>query len=611
MSIQSSKDLTTLDFESIKTNLKEYLKSQKIFQDYDFEGSNINVLLDVLAYNTNLNSFYLNMIASEMFLDSAQLRDSIVSHAKELNYLPRSFRSASATVDIEFEALNLTNSSLENTGGIVIPRGTTFTGTGEGRNFTFVTNENIAVNDTLEAGENNLQYIARDVDIYEGNYVSDTYVVNNSNPVRYLITNKTVDTNSVGVTVIEDNGENTYSYFRVDSLFELDSQSPVFFIQAAENDSYEIIFGDSIIGRPPKDRSVIIIEYRKSNGELPNGIRKFYINDDNISGVNVTGVITREIARGGSIPESTSSIKLNAPRAFTTQERAVTPSDYEVLLKKQFSEINAVSAYGGEEASPPQFGKVIIAVDLKTTDSLPPSRAREYTNYIRPRSPLSIDPVFVTPEYMYVDVHTRVKYNINQTSLSIKDIQSIVLSAIQDYNYVFLNGFNKTLYLSRLKAAIDNSQIAIVSNDTRLRVIREFRPLINRTENYTIDFDMPLRNDIATISNRRFNNEEPTITSTTFYHRGLPCTIEDNGSGVLRIMKKDVSLNQSIALEEIGNVDYEKGLLELTRFSPQLVQNEFIGMYAKTRFSDVASQRRTILGIRDRNIRVEAEQVRI
>ena len=412
------------------------MQAQDVFKDYDFDASNISVLLDVLAYNTSLNAFYLNMISNEMFLDTALQRDSIISHAKELNYLPRSFRSAVATVDI-----NLTSTSED--ASILLARGSTFTGTLGNRNFTFSLPENVQALSTATQGV----FKAEDVLIYEGDYTSDSYVVNDQNPARYLITNKTVDTNSLRVTVIEDNGAETISYVIRDSLFNIESDDSVFFLQAAENDTYEVTFGDGIIGRKPKNNSVVLIEYRTSNGELPNGIGKF-VSDDTISGATVTSVVTKSKASGGSVPESLTSIKFNAPRAFSTQERVVTAEDYSTLLKTNFSEINDVIAFGGEIADPPQFGKVIVSVDLKNTDELPESFKQRYRSFIKPRSPLSIDPVFIRPDYTYVTVDSLVKYDINRTSLNIDDIKSLVLSSIQSFNNENINGFGKTLRYS-------------------------------------------------------------------------------------------------------------------------------------------------------------------
>ena len=594
MADNSSRDLTTLDFETVKDNLKEYLKSQDIFKDYDFEASNINVLLDVLAYNTNINSFYLNMIANEMFLDSALLRDSVVSHAKELNYLPRSFRSAAANVNITIT--DPVSSS------VTIPRGTTFTGTAGTRNFTFTTSENISV------GGSEGIFFANNVLIYEGDYAQDSYVVDYQNETKYQISNKTVDTNSIIVSVIEDNGENILTYQRAETLFGLDSQSQVFFIQPSENETYEIVFGDGVIGRRPKDRSIVVIEYRACNGELPNGIRTFVVDGDIDQSTSVA-VATNSPASGGAIPESLTSIKQNAPRAFTTQERVVTTDDYETLLKTNFSEVNAVSAYGGEEAVPPQFGKVIIAVDLKTTDELPPSRRIAYRNFIKPRSPLSIDPVFVSPDFTYVQVNTNVKYSINDTSLSQSDIESIVASTIQNFNIVNLNGFNKTLFYSNLVSSIDGSQAAIVSNDTELFAVKLFEPFVGQSRNYDIDFGMSLNDIIGQLAETRPNNEISVLRSTPFFFNGVECFLEDDGNGLMRIMTNQQEARSLI--RETGTVDYQSGLVKLENFRPQSIVGQQIELRARTLERDITSQRRTILSIRDTDINVSVEQVRV
>lgn len=594
MATNSSRDLTTLDFESVKDNLKEYLKAQDIFKDYDFEASNINVLLDVLAYNTNLNAFYLNMIANEMFLDSALLRDSIVSHAKELNYLPRSFRSAVANVNITIE------DSISSS--VLIPRGTTFTGTAGNRNFTFVTAENISV------GGSNGVFVANNVLLYEGDYTQDSYVVDYQSQTKYQITNKTVDTNSIIVSVIEDNGENILDYRRSETLFGLGAQSQVFFIQPSDNETYEIVFGDGVIGRRPKDRSIVVIQYRACNGELPNGIRAF-VADGDIGNSTRVIVETNSSATGGAIPESITSIKQNAPRAFTTQERVVTSNDYETLLKTNFSEINAVSAYGGEEANPPQYGKVIIAVDLKTTDELPPSRRIAYRNFIRPRSPLSIDPVFVSPDFTYVRVVSRVKYNINETSLSQSDIQTIVASTIQNFNIVNLNGFNKTLYYSNLVSAIDFAQAAIVSNDTELFAVKLFEPTIGAARNYDIDFGLSLNDIIGQLSETRPSNEISVLQSTPFFFNGVECFLEDDGQGGMRIMTNQA--NARSLIRRIGTVNYDTGLIQLEGFKPQSIVGNAIEINARTLEKDITAQRRTILSIRDKDINVSVQQVRI
>ena len=596
----TSNDLTTLDFETIKNNLKTYLQSQDIFQDYDFDASNINVLLDVLAYNTHLNAFYLNMISNEMFLDTALLKDSIISHVKELNYIPRSFRSAVAKVDI-----TLTDTSDDAT--ILLPRGTTFTGTSGNRNFTFSLPENVQALSTNVVN----QFKASGVLIYEGDYTNDSYVSNDLSQVRYVITNKTVDTNSIRVTVIEDNGANTLSYTVRDSLFGIDSTDTVFFLQAIENDSYEIIFGDGIIGRPPKNNSIVLIEYRTCNGELPNGIGTF-VADDDIGSATVSSVLTISKASGGAIPESLSSIKFNAPRAFTTQERVVTAGDYSTLLKANFSEINDVLAYGGEEFNPPRFGKVIIAVDLQNTDELPQIFKDKYYDFIKPRSPLSIDPIFVKPEYTYISIKTNVKYNINQTSLNIDDIRSLTISAIQGYNSENLNGFGKTLRYSQLIAAIDAAQDSIVSNDTEV-VATKFIPYDDRRQNYTLDFALPLEDNRGQKTGRHSASQKATVESTAFQFQGDECFLEDNGTGDLNIVKNILSGDdrEHEIITKVGTVDYAAGLIIIENFAVSQVFGGNLKISVTPKDSDVEAQKRSILRVLDEDINVTVQQVRI
>jgi hypothetical protein len=579
----SSNDLTTLDFNSIKENLKTYLKSQDIFKDYDFEASNINVLLDVLAYNTNLNSFYLNMIANEMFLDSAVLRDSIVSHAKELGYIPRSFRSARAKINIEL--LDNTENST-----VLIPRGTTFTGRSDNKNFTFTTSENVQAQ---SQGDN--KFLATDVIIREGDYVQDSYVTGQN--IRYIVTNKTVDINSIKLIVIEDNGAAALTYERRDSLFGIGASDQVFFIQAAENDTYEILFGDGIIGRTPKNNSIVLIEYRASNGELPNGIGVFSADDD-IGSAVVTKITTIDKASGGAVNESLESIKFNAPRAFTTQERVVTAQDYSTALKAQFSEINDVAAYGGELSDPPRFGKVIVAVDLKNTDDLPDLNRAIYADYIRARSPLSIDPIFVTPNYLYLSINTKVKYNISQTSLGVDDIQSLVVSAIQTFNENNLNGFDKTLRYSKLIAAIDNAQVAIISNDTDVKAT-QFLPLSleGSRSSYVVEFDMALMKE----------DRAHAVRSGIFQFSGKSCFMGDNPEdSTLQIFEEDTF----DVIATIGTVDYELGTIRIDNFATD-------NLDANLKFTvvpiekDIAAIKRSILRVLDDDITVQVEQVRI
>ncbi|NDB83135.1 MAG: hypothetical protein EB127_10470, partial [Alphaproteobacteria bacterium] len=501
----SSIILSSLDFDTLKNTFKSYLRTQDRFNDYDFDGSNMSVLLDLLSYNTFHNSFYLNMIGSEMFLDSAQLRDSVVSHAKELNYTPQSFKSAIASIAIVVKTSDLTKTSL------LVTKGTTFTSNQFNRNFTFSAPENIVLTEYEIA--DGYKYFGGIFDIYEGYYVTDTFTYSYDNYDRMILSNKNVDISSITATVFEDGGANPILYKLSKSLFDLNSSSQVFFIQGAENDSYELIFGDGVNGRRPKNNSVIAIEYRISNGELPNGCTTF-IPDSPISGETNITVSTISNAAGGSVSESIESIKYNAPRHFTTQERAVTTEDYQTLLKGQFPEVNTVYAYGGEDLDIPQYGKVFIAVDLKETDILPDSKKSEYYKFLKPRSPVSIDPVFVSPDYMYLGITSTVKYNVNVTGLSPSDIKTIVSSSILSYAINNLNTFNKTFRYSKLTQQIDNSQLSIISNETDVQLIKRIVPKLSTYDTFSVKFNTPLL-----IKN--FNTLNYSVYSSTFTYKGL------------------------------------------------------------------------------------------
>ena len=596
MTANSSIKLTSLDFDSNKEALKSFLKQQTQFKDYNFDDSNLNVLLDLLAYNTYQTGFYLNMIGNEMFLDSAQLRDSVISHAKELNYLPRSFTSAKASVDIVVEATDDTLNS------IVIPKGTGFLSRVGNKTYTFTTNENI----TVSSGNNT--YVAANTTIYEGIYLSDTYAVNYEAPLVYKITNRRADISSVTVTVIEDNGANQIDYRRATSLFDKDETSEIFFLHPAGGDTYEVVFGDGVIGKRPKDNSIIVIEYRVSNGELPNGASTFLFTGK-IDGQSDVRVNTVSAATGGEVAESLESIKFNAPRAFTTQERAVTAEDYENLLKVNFPEINAVSAYGGEEVNPPRFGKVFVSVDLEDIDGLPQFKREEYTRFLKSRSSLAIEPIFVSPQYTYLGVNSNVKYNINVTNKNPDDIRTSVLAAILNYAKVSLNNFNRTMRYSKIVNAIDGAELSIVSNETDIQMIKYLIPELNTAQNFLLDFDSPIVDDIPLRNAEYDSSDRYGVTSTRFTFAGTQnCNLEDDGNGGLIVVT--TSGDTHIKIADVGSVDYENGIVQINDFMISSFVGNILKVYAVPRNKDIISSQNVILNILESDTNITIEQIR-
>lgn len=593
MAANSSIILTNLDFDTHKNTLKQYLKSQDRFKDYDFEGSNINVLLDILSYNTFHNSFYLNMIGNEMFMDSAQLRDSVVSHAKELNYTPRSFKSAQANVNISVISQDISKRS------IAIPRGSTFTSPFTNKNYTFSTNENIVITDYIINTNNSITFTGTNINLYEGYFVTDTFTFTSDKSQRFVLTNKNIDISSIVVNVIEDVGSSVLPHTRAQSLFNLNADSQIYFLQACENDQYEILLGDGVSGRRPKNNSIISIEYRISNGQLPNGCNVFNT-DSTLDGESNIIVTTNTAAASGSVSENIDSIKYNAPRHFTTQERAVTTEDYENLLKQNFPEINTVSAYGGEDLNPPQFGKVFVAVDLIEVDGVPANKKDEYYRFLKPRSPVSIDPVFVNPEYLYIGISSSVKYNINTTKLTLDDIKTLVSTAIINYAQTNLNDFNRVFRYSKALQAIDSAQAAIISNETIVRAIKVVTPTLGVNNTIDVKFQIALDTSLS-VSGGGY-----TIQSSKFIFNNQRATLQDNGSGGINV----VALRNGQVITSVGTVNYDTGLIQLTNFNVSQYDGTGIKIYAIPKNKDIQTINNVILNIIEEDIDLSVVPVR-
>jgi hypothetical protein len=597
MATNSSIALTQLDFDSFKASLKSYLTEQEEFQDYDFEGSNLSVLLDILAYNTYQNAFYMNMVSNEMFLDSAKLRDSVISHAKELNYLPRSFTSARANIRLTITPTDANKNS------IVVPKGTGFISRVDDYSYTFTTRENVVITNKVGGS-----FVSDSITIYEGNYLSDTYAVNYSNPLVFKINNKNVDASSIAVSVLEDNGSVVLEYSRATSMFGHDETSNVFFLQPGIGDLYEIVFGDGVVGRKPKNNSIVIIEYRTSNGELPNGAFQF-INAGRIDNESNVAITTLSAAADGAVAEDLNSIKFNAPRAFTTQERAVTAEDYENLLKANYPEINAVTAYGGEDATPPQYGRIFVSVDLTEVDGLPKIKEDEYRRFLRSRASVAMEPIFISPDYTYLNISGAVKYNINRTGLNPEDIRTYVIDTILNYASTSLNSFTKTFRYSKLVQAIDSTDASIVSNEIDINLVKYITPNLNVPFNLTVDFKSPLTDKIPLLGDEHPIVDVHAITSTPFTYTGIQnCVLEDNGDGVMRIVTPSGANHKKIV--DIGTVDYDNGVVRLNNLIIQNYTGTSLKIYAVPRTRDVTAIQNVILNIIEPDINITIEQIR-
>lgn len=597
---KNSVSLVNLDFDTLKADFISYLRTQSQFEDYNFDSSNMNVLLDILSINTYKNAFYLNMINSEGFLDSAQLKSSVYSIAKELNYLPRSAKSSVAKITCSFTASGESQP-------YIVRKGSTFTTLIKNDSFTFSVADDIIF---TSSDEN----FTSTFDIYEGYYNADSYTIDNSVSNQLLaITNDNVDTDSITVLCYEDGSDTPIKYTRAKTLLGLTENSTVYFIQASALGSYEILFGDGVLGRKPKNGSTVVIDYRISSGSVANGAKFFTANFDPSSSGELTSIVDVSVlvygsnqigaySVGGDEAENIESIRFYAPRHFQTQERAVTVSDYETILKTQFPEIEAVAVYGGEEAEPPQFGKVFVSVSIKNVDGLPSSKEDEYYNFIKSRSPLSIDAVFVEPEYTFISVKSVVRYNINVTTRSKSNLVASITLAISDYATENLNDFKTALRYSKFIRMIDDMDNSIVSNDTILHLYKKLNPTNGQSKNYILNFNTPLYESYYTLEKSIVDSDMKigigdahSLTSSKFVYGGSVCELDDNGNGTVRIVKVDNDTHE--AIKNIGSINYVTGSVQLNNFVVDSYDGSSLKVYVKTLNKDVSSGKNDILRI--------------
>ena len=587
---------TELDFFRNKEALKEYLKAQDRFKDYDFEGSNLNAILDVLAYNTHMNNYYVHAAFSETFLDTAQLRENINSHAKELNYLPRSRRSSTATVN-----LNLVVPATETPPFVKIPRHTEFIGKCDGQTFTFYNDEAATVFPT------NGVYGISGLKLFEGKIKTEYYYVDNAQPQRYVINSDYVDTDSIRVFVEKNtvNAQDEEEFLFTNDIFGVVADSNVFYLQPHSQNKYELYFGKNTFGYEPEQGNRIRIEYRTTQGEGANGVRLF--TSTTTIGGYIASITLLSSSEGGAERESISDIRYFAPKSIQVQDRAVTESDYEILLKTNFSEIQAVSVYGGEEANPPQFGQVIVAVDIENMDGVTNSAAERYKEFLSTRTPLSIEPSIISAEFMYVEVVSEVTFNTAITSLSSADIHDSAVASILLYNNEKINDFNETLRFSQLSRYIDDASRYIVSNSTQCRAILEYVPILNSSENVTLNFENKLDYDHELAYG---DIHHPAIQSSNFTVDNQSCFLADDGSGNLQL----VSLQNgtySIVSTRAGTVDYETGIVNITALSASAYDGTAIKFYATIRELNITSPKSRILKIREEDVTVTTLSARI
>lgn len=580
--------LTTdeLDFQAYRNALKQFLSQQAQFQDYDFEGSNMAVLLDVLAYNTYMNGTYLNLIGSEMFLDTAIVRESIVSHAKELNYTPGSRSSATAVVDIQVSGNNLP-------AVMTIPKNYRVTGrASNGQIFTFMTAEAINI-----GSANN--YTANAVNVYEGRIVNETFTANST--ARYALSSANVDIESVSVTVQNSATDTSNTVWqRATTLFGSTSESRVFFVQGYEDYRYELVFGNGLVGAGLTDGNIVRVQYRDTQGEAANGVKLFSA-EQSIQGftqIKVNLTANTGGADGGAPAESDEDIKFNAPRYFATQERCITPGDFVTLLSKQFPQLEAITAFGGEDVEPKQYGKAIVSAKPKGSTIMSNTLKDQILKFLRNKTSLSIDPIIVDPDFYNVTVSTQITYNVNDTNKTPSELQTSAQNSILDFNKETLSNFGSDLRYSKLLRAIDDSDESFISNDTDVLMTKKLYPLLGKVQSYNFTYGNKIAapGAGAVITSSPFNY----LVGTTQYS----AFIEDDARGSLTIYTIDASGNK-VVLAPAGSVNYDNGKIVLNNLIVASIPSGIsVKIYAKLDEADVETNNNQILLIEPEDISV-------
>ena len=556
--------VTEFDFDEVKANLKTFLKAQNEFTDYDFEGSGMSVLLDLLAYNTHYLGFNMNMLANEMFLDSAALRSSIVSHAKMLGYTPSSVSAPVATIDV-----TLNNTALASA---TIDAGTKFSTTVNNTTYNFVTVSDI----TALVSNGVLRF--NDLKIYEGTYVNTKYIVNTSNvDQRFVITSNLTDTDTLTVKVQTSATDTTTStYTRATDITSVSDTATNYFLKEVEDGKFEIYFGDGVIGKALSSGNVVILSYVVTNTSEANGAASFS-NTGAIGGVTDITVATVSNANGGGDAESLASIKYNAPLDYSSQGRAVTTEDYKLHVKTLFPNAQAIQCWGGEEGSDVDssavYGKVYISIKQKSGDTLTATQKTDVENGLKTYKVASVTPVVVDPSITSLFLTSNFKYDSTSTTKSLDTLKSDITTTLINYNNNILTKFNGVFRHSEVTGKIDDTHSSILSNITTIKIAQNFTPTLSTATNYTVYFNNALYNPhtehnksaggilsstgfkiSGDTTNEYFFNDDGDGNVRRYYFVGTTKTYSDNEAGTIDYTTGSVTIN-SINITTVSNID--------------------------------------------------------
>ena len=575
--------VTELDFDQIKSNFKNFLKGQTQFQDYDFEGSGVSVLLDILAYNTHYNAMYANLAMNEAFLDSASKRNNVVSHAKSLGYTPISAKSALATVNIT--VIN----PVDTPDTLTLAAQSQFTTSINKVDYNFYNRNAITIAPV------NGTYTFTNVVLTEGTPLRFQYIANVGS--TYIIPNAGVDLSTLTVRVQDTTSTAGYVLFtRADDLTLVGQDDTAFFVKEIDNELYEVYFGDGITGRAVLPGNVVTLDYFVSNKEAPNNAKAFSFNG-NIGGGTVV-VTTTSMAQGGSYIESIDSIKFNAPRNYAAQNRAVTAEDYKVILPTLYPNIESVNVWGGEEADPPQYGKVFISIKPKSGETLTASTKEIIKNSIlRKKNIVSISPELVDPDFLYINVTTSVYYNPLQTEKNTDTLKTLISNVINKYDNDELRKFGGMFRFSKMSRLIDASDNSITSNITNIRMSKVISPNFNSKAKYNILFNNPIFSS---------GTAEESIKSSAFYVTSTdqPVYIDDDGLGNLRLFYYTGTNTKVFINKTLGTVNYTTGRLVINDFIILSATDNIITFNCVPDSNDVVSVRNQIVAINQNNTKI-------
>ena len=593
-------NVTELDFDDIKTNLKTFMRNQDSFSDYDFEGSGINALLDVLAYNTHYLAMNVNMAANEMFLDTASLRESVVSHAKTLGYTPNSARAPIGTVNV----------TLNNFGSLTtanIPAETIFTSTVDDVSYQFVTIADYsatAVNGVLSFSN---------IPIYEGTYTKNRYTVDTNNvDQKFKLTSDRADTTTLRVQVFPSESSSSFAtYTLATDITQVGSTSNVYFLQECDDGRFEVYFGDGIVGRALSDNNVVVLSYVVTNKTKANNATNFRTTAT-ISGITDVTTTTVGIASGGAEPESIQSIKLNAPLDYAAQGRAVTPEDYKAIIPKVYSNTKSVQVWGGEDNAIAVYGRTYISI-VPTAGSITAAAKEQIVTDLKNTYTIaSVTPVIVDPVTTFIRLGVNFKYNAKNTTKSSETLVSNVRTALQNYDASTLQKFDGIFRHSYVTGLIDDVDESILSNITTVKLSQNITPTLNSSTKYELEFNNALYNPHS----GHAAAEGGVLSSTGFYIAGNAneMFLNDDGQGNIRMFYYSDGATITYVDETAGSIGYTDGKIVITALNITAVSNVDGAASSKIRIvvtpnsTDVVAVRNQILEVDFTNTTISANE---